>query len=94
MFTVARKKKSEANEIALARGIVVAEPVVGKIVQLIVAEIENCDRLARARLLRSVALIEQRGIAFVGAERNRRGKAVGAGKVARNRQVSVLLVAD
>jgi len=51
MFTVARK--SEANEIALARGIVVAEPVVGKIVQLIVAEIENCDRLARARLLRS-----------------------------------------
>jgi len=64
MFTVARK--SEANEIALARGIVVAEPVVGKIVQLIVAEIENCDRLARARLLRSVSLIEQRGIAFVG----------------------------
>ena len=79
MLAIARKR--EADEIALARGIVVAQPVVGKIVQLIIAEIENGDRLARARLLSAVSLIEQRGITAIGAQRNGRGKAVGASEV-------------
>ena len=80
MLAVARE--CETYEIALARGIVVAQTVVGKIVQLIGAEIENGDRLARAALLGAVSLIEQRGVTAVWAERDGRGKAVGAGEVA------------
>src|ERR1035437_6124068 len=80
MFAVARKR--EADEVALARGILVAQAVVGKVVYLIIAEIENGNRLARARFLRAVSLVEQRGVPSIGAERNGRGKAVGAGKVA------------
>ena len=38
--------------------------------------------LARAAFLRSVSLVEQRGIAAVGAEGDGRGKAVGAGEIA------------
>src|ERR1035441_8407282 len=80
MLAVARKR--EADEIALAGGIVVAQAVVGKVVQLIIAEIENGNRLARARFLRAVSLVEQRCVPSIGAGRNGRGKAVGAGKVA------------
>jgi len=50
-------------------------------VELVIAEIEDGNLLAGAGLLRAVSLIEQRGVAAVGAERNRRGKAVGAGEV-------------
>src|SRR5258708_8470741 len=55
MLAVDRKRK--ADEIALTRGIVVAQPVVGKVVQLIIVEIKNVDRLARTRLLSAVSLI-------------------------------------
>ena len=80
MLAVARER--EADEIALARGIVVAQAVVGKVVEFIVAEIENGDGLARTRLLRAVSLIEQGGVTAIGAERDSRGKAVGAAEVA------------
>src|SRR5260370_19762832 len=80
MLAVARE--GEADEIALVRGILVAQAVVGKVVQLIVAEIENGDRLARARLLRAVSLVQQRGIAAIGTERDGSWKTVGAGQVA------------
>jgi len=42
--------------------------------------------LARARLLRAVSLIEQRRVTAIWAERDGRGKAVGAGEVARDRE--------
>src|ERR1019366_7069971 len=73
MFAVARKR--EADEVAWARGILVAQAVVGKVVYLIIAETENGNRLARARFLRAVSLVEQRGVPSIGAERNGRGKA-------------------
>src|SRR2546429_3932995 len=84
MLPVGRKR--EADEITLASGIVVAQAVIGKIAQLIVAEIENADGLARARLLRAVSLIEQRRVTAIWAERDGRGKAVGAGEVAGDRE--------
>src|SRR6266853_156398 len=84
MFAVGRK--SEPDVIALARGIIIAEAVVWKVAQLIVAEIENRDGLAGARLLRAITLVKQRGIAAVRTERDRRRKTVGAGEVTRNRQ--------
>ena len=80
MLAVARKR--QADEIALGRGIVVAQAVVGKVAQLIVAEIENGDRLARTCFLRAVSLIEQRGVMAIGTEGDGRGKAVGAGEIA------------
>ena len=90
MFAVARKR--QADEIALARGIVVAQAVVRKIAQLIVAEIENGDRLARASFLRAVSLVEQRRVTAVGANGDGRGKAVGAGKYPGTGRVRLLLV--
>src|SRR5713101_3687436 len=84
MLAVARKR--ETDEIALARRIIVAQAVVGKIMQLISAEIENGDGLARARFLRAVSLIEQRRVTAIRAERDGRGKAVGAGEVAGDRE--------
>jgi len=51
-------------------------------VQLIIAEIENGDGLTPTRFLSSVALVEQRRIAAIGTNSNRRGKAIGAGEVA------------
>src|SRR5271157_2184057 len=80
MFAVARE--SQPDEIALAGRGLVAQPVVGKIAELIVAEIENGNRLARAGFLRAVALVEQRGVTAVGTERDGRRKAVGAAQVA------------
>src|ERR1700693_136654 len=82
MFAVARK--SQSDEIALARGVVVAEAIVGKIPELIIAEIENRDGLACARLLRAITLVKQRGVAAVRTERDRRRKTVGAGEVSGN----------
>src|ERR1019366_4479731 len=90
MLAVARK--SEADEVALAGGIVVAQAVDGKVVQLIIAEVENGHRLARAGFLRAVSLVEQRGVPSIGAERNGRGKAVGAGKVAGDGERQALAV--
>ena len=84
MPAVARKR--EADEVALASGIVIAQPVVGKVMQLIVAEIENGDRLARARLLSAVSLIEESRVTAVRAQRYSRRKAVSAGKVAGDRE--------
>src|SRR5882762_10035772 len=80
MLAVARER--EADEIALASGIIVAQAVVGKIVQLIIAEIENGDGLARTRLLSAVSLIEQRRVTAIMAESDGRGEVVGAGEVA------------
>ncbi len=84
MLAVARKR--EADEIALTRGIVVTQPVVGKVAQLIIVEIENGDRLARTRLLSAVSLIEQRCVTAVRAKCNGRWKTVGAGEVAGDRK--------
>src|ERR1700676_3781819 len=82
MFAVGRK--GEADEIALARGVVIAQAIVGKVAQLIIGEVENGDGLARAGFLGAVSLVEQRGVTSVWTERDGSGKAVGAGEVSRD----------
>ena len=46
MLAIARER--ESDEIALACRLVFAQTVVGKIAQLIIAQVENRDRLTRA----------------------------------------------
>src|ERR1700677_1225165 len=88
MHAVGRKRK--ADEISLARRVFVAQAIVGKIAQLIVAEIENANRLPPAALLCAVALIEQGSVAAVRTEGDGRGKAVRAGNVTRDREREAL----
>ena len=76
-------REGETDEITLARGRIVGdEPIVRKIVQLIVAQVENGNRLASAGFLRPKPLIEQRGVVAIGAQRDGRGEAVGAREIA------------
>ena len=77
------RTEGEANEIALVG--LVAEARIGKFGDLIGVEIQHGDRLLRARLLRAVAVVQQRGVVAIGAEHHRRGEAVGAADAARCR---------
>ncbi len=75
MFAVARKR--EPDKVAFQRRLFIPpQTLVGEILQPIVAEIENRDRLAHPALLRAISLIEQRGITAIWAERDGGGVAV------------------
>ena len=83
MFAVGAKR--EAEEVGLMSG--VREAGIGKIIQLVSAEIQDGDRLMRLSLLRTVTVVQQCRIATVRAQRDLRGKAVYRTKPARLRRV-------
>ena len=56
--------------------------IVGKLIRL---QIEHRNRLRRQRLLRSIPVIQQRGVAPVQTHRDGRRKAIGAAYAARRR---------
>ena len=81
MFTVGTE--DEAEEETLMG--VIAEAFIRKIGELIRFQIEDGDRLRGQSFLRAVAVVQERGVASVGAESNGGGKAVGAGDAAGRR---------
>src|SRR5215469_3603826 len=69
MFTI--RRKSEADKVALPRRFLIAtKAVVRKVAYLIVAEIEQCDRLPHATFLCTVSLIEKCGVAAIRTQHN------------------------
>jgi hypothetical protein len=68
------RTESETDEIALVSS--VGEAGIGKIAELVGLEIKNRDGLVRLRLLRAVAVIQQRREAAVRSERDGRRKTV------------------
>src|SRR5260370_9644917 len=82
MFAI--RRKSEPDKVALpGRLLIAAEAVVGKIAQLIVAEVENCNRLAHTALFGAVSLVEQGGVTPIATQRDGCRIAVGARDEAR-----------
>ena len=73
MFAIGTENQTE--EVALVH--VFAEALVGKFGDLIRLQVENCDRLHGHGFLRAVAVVQERGVAAIRAERDGGGKAVG-----------------
>src|SRR5581483_5143558 len=57
----------------------IAKPFVGEIGKFVGGKVQNCDGLMRARLLRSVAVVQQSCVVTVGADYDRRRKTIGGG---------------
>src|SRR5579863_6435025 len=77
MSAIARK--GQPDEVALqGRLFVGAQAFVGKIAHLIVAEVENRNRLSQSASFRPISLIEQRGVTAIGTQGDRRRVAVSA----------------
>ena len=53
-----------------------AEAVIGKIGELIVFQIQDCNGLVLMTLLRAISVVQRRGVAIVRTERNRRWKTI------------------
>ncbi len=73
--------EGQTNEIALVS--VLGKPCIGKVGDLIGSEIEDRDRLVPQSFLRSMSIIEERGVTSVGTEHHCHWKTVGAANVSR-----------
>ena len=77
MFAI--RTEGQAEKITLVH--VFAESLVGIIRKLVRFQVEDGNRLGRVSLLRAVAVVQQRRVAAIGADRDGGGKAVGGGNV-------------
>src|ERR1700735_1229824 len=81
MFSV--RAEHEPEKITLVN--VLAKALVGIVGKLIRLQIEHRNRLRRLRLLRSIPVIQQRGVTPLPTHRNGCGKAIAAAYAARRR---------
>src|SRR5580693_5448276 len=86
MFAI--RTENQTEKIALVH--VFSEALVGKFGDLIRLQIENCDRLHRHGFLSAIAIVQERRVASVRAERDGGGKAVGGSNSAGNRNRQAL----
>ena|SRR2546423_5582826 len=66
--------ESQPEEVALMR--IVAETVIGKVGDLIAFQIQDRNGLTGLTLLRSISVVQRRGIAIIGTECNRGRKTI------------------